>query len=362
MTAYDILLKNATVVDPASGRVEGCGPRRGGGQIADIGPDLDPTQAREVFDLRGCHLLPASWICTCTPRPGSGARRPQDDGRGRRDHRPGHVGAHRQRPGHRPGPRRRSEHRLHRAVRPGRACKPRIRARRNSGAPRREPAQGRHRREAPRRALSAHPEATARTIELANEARAYVALHAGSATQGSNIEGSCRPWSWRGTRSPHRPREQLLPRRRPRLHAGDGRGHRRADGAPEPGSESYLSPLNGTSATCSAGAPESRVTQHCLTVGDSADGGRLRGGHLAGWAQINVEAGGRVVLGTGPAARDYWRQRNTDATVSFAVTRRSPGYAWPRPSARRASSPWTRSAPTAAASRATSSWRWVWPW
>jgi hypothetical protein len=40
---------------------------------------------------------------------------------------------------------------------------------------------------------------------------------------------------------------------------------------------------------------------------------------LAGWAQINVEAGGRVLLGTGPAARDYWRQRGTDATVSFAV-------------------------------------------
>jgi hypothetical protein len=40
---------------------------------------------------------------------------------------------------------------------------------------------------------------------------------------------------------------------------------------------------------------------------------------LAGWAQINVEAGGRVLLGTGPAAWDYWRQRGTDATVSFAV-------------------------------------------
>jgi hypothetical protein len=81
-----------------------------------------------------------------------------------------------------------------------------------------------------------------------------------------------------------------------------------------------LSPLNGTSAKCSGGAPESRVTQHCLAVGGfpPTEAG-FEAAILAGWAQINVEAGGRVLLRTGPAARDYWRQRNTDATVSFAV-------------------------------------------
>jgi hypothetical protein len=84
--------------------------------------------------------------------------------------------------------------------------------------------------------------------------------------------------------------------------------------------ESYLSPLNGTSAKCSGGAPESRVTQHCLTVGGfpPTEAG-FEAAILADWAQINVEAGGRVLLGTGPAARDYWRQRGTDGTVSFAV-------------------------------------------
>jgi dihydroorotase-like cyclic amidohydrolase len=82
----------------------------------------------------------------------------------------------------------------------------------------------------------------------------------------------------------------------------------------------YLSPLNGTSAKCAAGVPESRVTQHCLKTGGfpPTEAG-FEEAILAGWAQINVEAGGRVVLGTGKAAVDYWRGRGTDTTVSFNV-------------------------------------------
>ena len=85
-------------------------------------------------------------------------------------------------------------------------------------------------------------------------------------------------------------------------------------------SESYLSPLNGTSAKCAAGVPESRVTQHCLKTGGfpPTEAG-FEEAILAGWAQINVEAGGRVVLGTGKAAVEYWRGRGTDTTVSFNV-------------------------------------------
>ncbi|HWU40789.1 MAG TPA: amidohydrolase family protein, partial [Candidatus Acidoferrum sp.] len=38
----------------------------------------------------------------------------------------------------------------------------------------------------------------------------------------------------------------------------------------------------------------------------------------------NLEAGGRVVLGTGKAAREYWRERGTDTTVSFNVNPAEP--------------------------------------
>jgi hypothetical protein len=90
-------------------------------------------------------------------------------------------------------------------------------------------------------------------------------------------------------------------------------------------SESYLSPLNGTSAKCAAGVPESRVTRQCLeTGGFAATEVGLEEAILAGWAQINLEAGGRVVLGTGKAALDYWRGRATDTTVSFAVNPAEP--------------------------------------
>ena len=55
---YDVLLKNGTVVDPASSRMEAADLAVAGGQIAEIAPRLDPTRAREVFDLSGRHVLP----------------------------------------------------------------------------------------------------------------------------------------------------------------------------------------------------------------------------------------------------------------------------------------------------------------
>ncbi|RPI08828.1 MAG: amidohydrolase, partial [Zetaproteobacteria bacterium] len=57
MAAYDLLLKDATVVDPGSGPVA-ADLAVAEGQIAEIGHDLDPTRAREVFALSGCHVLP----------------------------------------------------------------------------------------------------------------------------------------------------------------------------------------------------------------------------------------------------------------------------------------------------------------
>jgi len=85
-------------------------------------------------------------------------------------------------------------------------------------------------------------------------------------------------------------------------------------------SESYLSPINGTSAKCSDGVPESLVTRKCLTTGGYAptEAG-MEKAILGGWAQINVEAGGQMVLGVGPEAVDFWRSRGTDTTVGFDV-------------------------------------------
>jgi hypothetical protein len=85
-------------------------------------------------------------------------------------------------------------------------------------------------------------------------------------------------------------------------------------------SENYLSRLNGTSAKCSGGVPESRVTRQCLQVGGfpPTEAG-FEAAILAGWAEINVEAGGEVCLATGKPAVAFWRERGTDTTVSFRV-------------------------------------------
>jgi hypothetical protein len=90
-------------------------------------------------------------------------------------------------------------------------------------------------------------------------------------------------------------------------------------------SESYLAAVNGTSAKCSSGRPESEVTVTCLKTGgfDASETG-LEDAILAGWAQINMETGGRVILATGPTARDWWRSRDTDTTVSFQVNPAEP--------------------------------------
>ena len=323
MATYDLLLKGATLVDPADGQVEAADLAVAGARIAEIGPDLDPTGAREVFDLSGCHLLPgivdmhmhaSAWlggraahkmmaeVGVTTALDMSG---PTDSVLDiARDYGVGLNIA------------------CIEAVRPGQTVQ--------SADP--GPAElqalldtSLRRGAIGLKLLGGHypltPEAAARTIELANRAKAYVAFHAGSATQGSNIGGFLQAVELAGPHALHIAHINSYCRGAVRPWMQETEEAIAALVAhPSLRSESYLSPLNGTSAKCSGGAPESRVTQHCLTVGGfpPTEAG-FEAAILAGWAQINVEAGGRVVLGTGPAARDHWRRRNTDAAVSFGV-------------------------------------------
>jgi cytosine/adenosine deaminase-related metal-dependent hydrolase len=323
MTAYDILLKHATVVDPASGRVEAADLAVAGGQIAEIGPDLDSTRAREVFDLPGCHLLPgivdmhmhaSAWlggraghkmmaeVGVTTALDMSG---PIDSVLDiARDHGVGLNIA------------------CLEAVRPGLTVQTD-----DPGAAELQALLDTSLRKGAigLKLLGGHypltPEATARTIELANQAKAYVAFHVGSATRGSNIEGFLQAVELAGLHALHIAHVNSYCRGAVRPWMQEAEEAVAALVAhPNLRSESYLSPLNGTSAKCSRGAPESRVTQQCLTAGGfpPTEAG-FEAAIRAGWAQINVETGGRVVLTTGAAARDYWRARGTDATVSFAV-------------------------------------------
>lgn len=137
--------------------------------------------------------------------------------------------------------------------------------------------------------------ATARAIRAAAELGAYTAFHAGTAAHGSNIEGL-----------PEAEETELALKA---LAAN-----------PNISCESYLSPLNGTSAEIIDGLPGSMVTRRCLkTGGFTEDEAGMEAALLSGWAQVNYPQGQEMTLLTGEAARDYWRSQQTLVSVSFAV-------------------------------------------
>ena len=165
------------------------------------------------------------------------------------------------------------------------------------------------------------PEATAEIIETAHRENAYLAFHAGTLNTESDIDGFHEAVELiqeipihlahinsycRGTvRPPMVEAEEAIEvlKRHPYIC-----------------SESYLSPMNGTSAKCSKGVPESQVTARCLIAGGYPETEKgLEAAIMGGWAQINMESAGRVVLASGEKALKCWRRKETDTTVSFRV-------------------------------------------
>ncbi len=323
MARYDLLLKNGTVVDPTSAREGVLDLAVAEGKIAAVAPDIDPTQAREVFDVAGQHVLPgivdlhvhasawlggrpshkmlaAAGVTTALDMSG-----PLDSVLGiARDYGAGlnlasitYV-----RPGH-----------TVRDEDPGDgeldSLLDKVLAEGSLGF----------------KLLGGHypltPEATARAIAAANRRQAYIAFHAGSKQHGSNIDGCLEAIALARGNSLHLAHANSYCRGLKRDYMAETEEVIAALVAnPRIRSESYLSPLNGTSAKCSAGLPESLVTRRCLqTGGFAATEAGMEAAILAGWAQINAEAGGQMALAVGPEAVAYWRGQGTDTTVSFSV-------------------------------------------
>jgi imidazolonepropionase-like amidohydrolase len=319
----DLLLQGGRLVDPAAGLDAVADIAVAGGRIAEIAPGLDPTRAEEVIDVAGRQVIPgiidlhmhaSEWlggrfghkmmaragVTTALDMSGPTA----SVLRMLREHGTGLNIA------------------CIEAVRPGLTV-------RGSDPDRAEldglldtalagGAIG-------LKLLGGHypltPEATARAIAAANARRAYVAFHAGTTERGSNIDGFLQAAELAAGNALHIAHINSYCRgavRPPMQETEEAIAALVAH--PRLRSENYLSPLNGTSAKCSDGIPESRVTRQCLAVGGfPATEAGFEAAILAGWAEINVEAGGEVVLGTGQAAAAYWRQRGTDTTVSFRV-------------------------------------------
>ena len=164
-------------------------------------------------------------------------------------------------------------------------------------------------------------EATARAIEVANDNRAYVAFHCGTLANGSNIDGFLEAVALANGNSLHIAHINSYTRGLKRPYMAEAEEAVTAlTNNPNIRSESYLSPMNGTSAKCAKGVPESLQSQTNLAMGGFA---KTEAGFAeairSGWAQINIEEGGQMVLATGERAVTYWRERGTDTTVSFKV-------------------------------------------
>ena len=174
------------------------------------------------------------------------------------------------------------------------------------------------------------PEATRATIQLAAEGQAWCAVHAGTTSTGSDIDGL----------------EELVT-------LADGlpihiahvnsycRGQRTGNAlleatraiaavasAPRSRSESYLGLINGTSATIADGVPKSNVTKTCLQMGGfppTADG--LEAAILAGWAIIQGERDGETVLLPPDEGLAHYREHHTAVGLSFPVNSAAVGIA-----------------------------------
>jgi hypothetical protein len=325
---YDILLKNGKVVDPLN-KIEDCyDVGITGGQISAVSQDLPASEAREIFDLHGACVLPGIIDLHVHVSPWLGGRFGYKmmaqvgvttalDMAGPMDGLLGYAKKYGSglniacieyvRPGH--------------TVKDTDPSSKEIRDLLNLSL---------SKGSLGLKLLGGHypltPDATKRAIEIVNEQKAYVALHAGTMEKGSNIEGfhqgveaaqglalhMCHISAYcRGYTRPYM------------IETEEAVAALKAN--PNIRSESHLAAINACPAKCSNGQPESLITRKGLSVGGFSETEKgMEAAILHGWALINIEAGGTTMLATGKDAYTYWRAKETNTTVSFPVYPREP--------------------------------------
>lgn len=172
------------------------------------------------------------------------------------------------------------------------------------------------------------PEATRRAIETANDSGAYVAFHAGTLENGSNLKGMEEALALAGKNRMHLAHINSYCRGQFDIPENEAvTALRRLQEYPNVFAESYLSPYNGTSAKCTDGVPESLVTRRCLELASYApteDG--LRKAIQDGWANFVLERSGINVLVSGQDGVENWLAADKAGTVSFRVNPGSSRY------------------------------------
>ena len=165
------------------------------------------------------------------------------------------------------------------------------------------------------------PDTTRRVIRKAAEKNMYIAFHAGTTENGSNLNGFREALTLADGHSIHIAHINSYCRgavKHPlhELHEAI----ELLESYPNVRSESYLSRFNGTSGKCDKGEILSQVTKHCcFTGGYTGDEKGLGEAILGGFANVTFFQGGENILISGSKGYDFWRQKETDVTLSFPV-------------------------------------------
>lgn len=165
--------------------------------------------------------------------------------------------------------------------------------------------------------------ATALMMEMANRAKVYVAMHAGTLEHGSDFDGMVEAVELAGENSLHVAHVNSYLRGLHRDAAGEAlAGLAVLKGKKNIVSESYLAVINGTGAKIGKdGLPESPVARNCLKIGGyTPDEKGFEAAIRDGYAQVYAgEEGGETVLSSGPEGVSLWRSKGTDTGASFRV-------------------------------------------
>jgi len=165
------------------------------------------------------------------------------------------------------------------------------------------------------------PEATAKTIKIANKKRAYLAFHVGTTKTGSDLSGFKEAISLSEGYSIHFAHinsycRGLIKEPLDELNEIFSLLQKKNNIV----SESYLSPRNGSSGKCVNEIPETDVTRNCLKMGGyPVTRAGLHKAIIDGFAEVIVSVNGENVLLKGIKGAQYWLNANTDTLVSFKV-------------------------------------------
>lgn len=320
---YDLLIKNAVVVDPANEIHRRADIAIENGVIAAVEDELPASQSREILDFEGAHVLPgiidthvhlgAMWggekgqamlakagVCTCLDLAG-----PIDDVIGTLHQRGAGLNVAT----------------LQFASPPYtfRDANPSVEE--MDALIETSLAQG----ALGVKLLGGHypltPEVSRTLIARARAKGAYIAWHAGTTEHGSNIEGMREAVEMADGNFLHLPHINSYCRGAVRGEIDETlEAIALLKANPNIYSEAYISPMNGTRLTCAEGVPVSKVTCNCLRkLGFSADEAGIEAGFRAGVVNAVVERGDESVLVTGAEGLALWRAAGTDVGGSFPV-------------------------------------------